>query len=57
MPSSHDDAREETASTVSTALTEQMLHLSNRFHEECRKLEARTFRSDAEDAGDGEGEA
>jgi hypothetical protein len=37
-------------SAVSAALTEQMLHLGNRFHEERRKLEERTFRPDAEDA-------
>ena len=51
MSDTHEDAPDE-PSAVSATLTEQMLHLSNRFHEECRKLEARTFRPDAEEAGD-----
>ena len=49
MPNAHDDPSDE-PSTVSATLTEQMLHLSNRFHEECRKLEERTFRLGAEEA-------
>ena len=53
MPNSHDDPVEQ-ASEVSAALTEQMLHLNNRFHEERRKLEERTFWPAAEDEG-GEG--
>lgn len=52
MSSSYDDPTEEPASSVSTALTEQMLHLTNRFEEERLKLEERTFRADAEDGSD-----
>jgi hypothetical protein len=55
-----DDAPEEPASTVSANLTEQMLHLTNRFEQERLKLEERTFRADgeegAEDGGQDAGE-
>jgi hypothetical protein len=51
MSNSHDDAAEEPASAVSANLTEQMLHLTNRFEEERLKLEQRTFRADGEDEG------
>ena len=53
MSHSHDDAHEEPASTVSANLTEQMLHLTNRFEEERLKLEKRTFQADGEDEGEG----
>ena len=49
MSNSHDDAAEEPASTVSANLTEQMLHLTNRFEQERLRLEERTFRIDGED--------
>lgn len=52
MSNSHDDAAETPASTVSANLTEQMLHLTNRFEEERLKLEERTFRADGEDEGE-----
>ncbi len=62
MSNSHDDLAQEPASTVSANLTEQMLHLTNRFEEERLKLEERTFRTETEDGGqtedgtgDGEG--
>ena len=47
---SNDPAKQ--ASAVSAALTELMLHLNNRFQEERLKLEERTFRPFAEDAGE-----
>ncbi len=53
MTHPHDDAHEEPASAVSTNLTEQMLHLTNRFEEERLKLEERTFRTDGENPDDG----
>ena len=45
----------EQASAVSAALTEQMLHLGNRFLEECLKLEERTFwpNADGDEAEEG----
>ena len=48
--SNYDDTAEQPASAVSASLTEQMLHLTNRFEEERLKLEERSFRSD----GDGD---
>ncbi len=48
MPDTHEDTPDE-PSVVSANLTEQMLHLTNRFEEERLKLEGRTFRLDAED--------
>ena len=42
----------EQASAISAALTEQMLHLNNRFHEERRRLEERTFWSTGDDEGE-----
>jgi hypothetical protein len=54
MSNSYEDPAEEPASTVSTALTEQMLHLTNRFEEERLKLEERTFRTDVDDGNDAE---
>ena len=51
MSNSHDDAAEEPASTVSANLTQQMLHLTNRFEQERLKLEERTFRVDGGDDG------
>jgi len=56
MSNSYDDRFEEPASAVSANLTEQMLHLTNRFEQERLKLEERTFRTDSdnepEDPGD-----
>lgn len=52
MSDSYDDIAEEPASAVSATLTEQMLHLTNRFEEERLRLEERTFRADSEDGGD-----
>jgi hypothetical protein len=54
MSNSYDDRFEEPASAVSANLTEQMLHLTNRFEQERLRLEERTFRSDGESGGDGE---
>lgn len=53
-----DDSGEEPASTVSANLTEQMLHLTNRFEEERLKLEERTVQTDVdnEDGADDQGE-
>ena len=51
MADFHEDTPEEPA-VVSANLTEQMLHLSNRFEEERLKLEERTFRTDVEDVGE-----
>ncbi len=51
MSNFHDDPAEEPAAAVSASLTEQMLHLTNRFEEERLKLEERTFRAE-----DGESE-
>jgi hypothetical protein len=48
MSNFQDDTPEEPA-VVSANLTEQMLHLTNRFEEERLKLEERTFRTDGED--------
>jgi hypothetical protein len=45
MSDFHDDSPDAPAAAVSAALTEQMLHLLNRYHEERRKLEQRTFRA------------
>jgi hypothetical protein len=53
MADFHDDPSEEPA-VVSANLTEQMLHLTNRFEEERLKLEERTFRTEVDD-GSGEG--
>jgi len=49
MSNSYDDLAEEPASAVSANLTQQMLHLTNRFEEERLKLEERTFRPDNDD--------
>jgi hypothetical protein len=46
MSNAFDDSAEEPASTVSANLTEQMLHLTNRFEEERLRLEERTFQTD-----------
>ncbi|HWU14680.1 MAG TPA: hypothetical protein VN157_11805 [Caulobacter sp.] len=56
MSNSYDDFAEEPASVVSANLTEQMLHLTNRFEEERLKLEERTFRPDGDDEFEGGGE-
>jgi hypothetical protein len=56
MSNSYDDLAEEPASAVSANLTEQMLHLTNRFEEERLKLEERTFRGDGVDEAEGRGE-
>ncbi len=48
MSDLHEDTPDE-PSVVSANLAEQMLHLNNRFEEERLKLEARTFRPDADD--------
>jgi hypothetical protein len=55
MTHSYDDA-EEPALAVSANLTEQMLHLTNRFEQERLKLEERTFQPDLEDGGQDEGQ-
>ncbi|HWW27301.1 MAG TPA: hypothetical protein VNZ85_15565 [Caulobacter sp.] len=55
MSNSYDDVVEEPASVISTNLTEQMLHLTNRFEEERLKLEERTFRTDEFEGGGEEG--
>jgi hypothetical protein len=56
MSNSYDDRFEEPASAVSADLTEQMLHLTNRFEQERLKLEERTFRADGENEAEGAGE-
>lgn len=56
MSDSYDDTPQEPAAAVSANLTEQMLHLTNRFEEERLKLEERTFRTDGEPVQDGEGD-
>ena len=53
MSNSYDDSAEEPASTVSANLTEQMLHLTNRFEQERLKLEGRTFRVEDGDSDEG----
>jgi hypothetical protein len=53
MSNPHDDPVEEPASTVSANLTEQMLHLTNRFEEERLKLEERTFRVEEGESEEG----
>jgi hypothetical protein len=56
MSDSYDDPAQEPASAVSANLTEQMLHLTNRFEQERLKLEERTFRGDGEQVEDGDGD-
>ncbi|MDR7116309.1 hypothetical protein [Caulobacter sp. BE254] len=56
MSNSYDDRFEEPASAVSANLTEQMLHLTNRFEQERLKLEERTFRADGDNELEGSGE-
>ena len=51
-----DDTSEEPAGAVSANLTEQMLHLTNRFEEERLKLEERAFPVDLEDLTEHMGE-
>ena len=51
MSNSHDDLAEEPAAVVSANLTEQMLHLTNRFEQERLRLEERTFRRDSDEEG------
>ena len=55
MSNFHDDPAEEPAAAVSASLTEQMLHLTNRFEEERLKLEERTFRPDGDESDDAKG--
>lgn len=55
MSDSHDELAQEPASAVSANLTEQMLHLTNRFEEERLRLEERTFRAEDEPDNDGPG--
>ena len=55
MSDSYKDATEEPAAAVSANLTEQMLHLTNRFEQERLRLEQRTFRADTDESGDTEG--
>ena len=55
MPHSHDDPTDEPAAKVSATLTEQMLHLTNRFEEERLKLEERTFRADPDESDEEQG--
>jgi hypothetical protein len=52
MSDFQDDSPDAPAAAVSAALAEQMLHLLNRFHEERRKLEQRTFRAYEDDETD-----
>ena len=56
MSNSYDDRFEEPASAVSVNLTEQMLHLTNRFEQERLRLEERTFRRDGDSEPEGAGE-
>ena len=56
MSNTHDDPAEQPASAVSASLTEQMLHLTNRFEEERLKLEERSFRSNGDDPREGASE-
>jgi hypothetical protein len=49
------DSIDEPAAAVSASLTEQMLHLTNRFEEERLKLEQRTFRAEGDESDDAEG--
>ena len=56
MSNSFDDRFEEPASAVSANLTEQMLHLTNRFEQERLRLEERTFQTDDGDNEDLAGE-
>lgn len=56
MSDSYDDPAQEPASAVSANLTEQMLHLTNRFEQERLKLEERTFRGEGEPIQDVEGD-
>jgi hypothetical protein len=51
MSDSYKDATDEPAA-VSANLTEQMLHLTNRFEQERLKLEERTFRVDTDESDD-----
>ena len=55
MSDSHEDTNDEPAAAVSASLTEQMLHLTNRFEQERLKLEERTFRPESDEGDDGEG--
>ncbi len=55
MSDSYEDFADGPAAAVSANLTEQMLHLSNRFEQERLRLEERTFRADADESGDTEG--
>ena len=56
MSDSHEDANEPAAAAaVSANLTEQMLHLTNRFEQERLKLEERTFRPDDDESDDAKG--
>ena len=52
MSDFHDDPAEAPATAVSASLTEQMLHLTNRFEEERLKLEERTFRAEDGESDD-----
>lgn len=53
MSETHDDTTDEPAATVSANLTEQMLHLTNRFEQERLRLEERTFRLEDEAGEEG----
>lgn len=53
MSDPYDDSPQEPASVVSATLTEQMLHLTNRFEQERLRLEERTFRTDGDDSEGG----
>ena len=55
MSDSYKDATEEPAAAVSANLTEQMLHLTNRFEEERLKLEKRTFKADPDENDEEQG--
>jgi hypothetical protein len=53
MSDSYEDASEEPAAAVSASLTEQMLHLTNRFEQERLRLEERTFQGDDDEVEQG----
>ena len=53
MSNFQDDPADEPAAAVSANLTEQMLHLTNRFEQERLRLEERTFRADVDEGEEG----
>jgi hypothetical protein len=55
MSKSQDVSAEERAEAVSATLSQQMLHLTNRFEQERLKLERRSFQADADESAETEG--